>query len=116
MQTFCDPDHIDLDHPEESGIGRPARVEADITIRTLCLSSLRASRQTNQDPRTYTPATDAAVLLERMALESAREHAKATLRTLDAIAEQERRPTSAADEEERIARDLAGRRGWELGR
>ena len=88
MALASDPNSIDLDNPEASGIGEPAH-EANVTIRALCTASLRAQRLRALPPCVYTPASDAAVLLERMHVANAVVHARAILRTLEAIADEE---------------------------
>lgn len=87
--TFApDPDHIDLDRPEASGIGRAPR-ESNITLRALCAGSLQAQRLRALPTCVYTAPSNAAVMLERMHVANAVVHVRAMLRTLEAIANEE---------------------------
>jgi hypothetical protein len=61
-------------------------------IRKALLASLRAALLQKQPQENYAAATDAAVLLDRMSLEDARQHARAMARHLDAVWNEENEP------------------------
>lgn len=97
----CDPDHIDLDHPEESGIG-PQPKHADMSIRAMCITSHRASEQVGTLVGRRTPASIVGALLTEMSAECALTMLEIAARTATAIVEDEKpRPVGEAITEER---------------
>lgn len=84
-----DPDSIDLEHPETSGIGRAPR-DGDMTIRTMCHTSLMRDEDRATPYDEWTAASWTAWLLRRVSVEIVAEMATQIERTAIAIIEQER--------------------------
>lgn len=83
-----DPDSIDLDHPERSGIGRAPR-EADVSIRTLCHSSLLASERLGVPQLDWASPSWVAWFLRQKPVADVRAIAAEIVRSCDAIITQE---------------------------
>lgn len=85
----CDPDHIDLDRPEESGIGR-ATPATNMSIRAMCVTTHRAQEQQGVLVGKRTPAGLVGALLEHMSAECALSLLDVAARTARAVIEDEK--------------------------
>lgn len=89
-----DPDSIDLERPETSGVGRAPRA-GDMTIRTMCHTSLAHDEREATPHDEWSAASWTAWLLRRLPVEVVAEVAEGVARTATAIMDQE---TKAAEE------------------
>jgi hypothetical protein len=83
-----DPESIDLDNPEASGIGRAPRA-ADMSIRTMCHSTLMAAERVGVPQIDWTDAAWTAWFLRKHGVEKVREIARGIEGTCAAIINEE---------------------------
>lgn len=93
---MADPDHIDLEHPETSGIGRPPRA-GDMTIRTMCHSLLALAERDARTQEEWSAQVWTAWLLRRLPVERVAEIAFGVYDTALAIVEQEQETKAAGE-------------------